>query len=116
MSTSYPVTVNDPMLTESLLPALRKAAGADAVQQIPAITGAEDFSFFAEKVPGTFVFLGAAPPGSDHLAAPAHHTPDFFIDEGSLRIGVRAFVEVALVATTTAERAGDRAQQVLAQL
>ena len=96
MSTSYPVTVNDRELTESLLPALRRAAGADAVIQIPAITGAEDFSFFAEKVPGTFVFLGAAAPGTDHLAAPAHHTPDFFIDEGSLRVGVTAFVEVAM--------------------
>ena len=55
----YPVMYNNPGLTDAMLPTLRRVAGADKVSLQAPITGAEDFSFFAQKAPGLYVFLGA---------------------------------------------------------
>jgi amidohydrolase len=87
----YPVTYNNPALTEKMLPSLQRSAGAANVLLRPPVTGAEDFSFFEEKVPGIFFFLGGMPVGQDPLTAPSHHTPDFYIDESGFKLGVRAF-------------------------
>jgi amidohydrolase len=95
-SSHYPVTYNDPKLTEKMLPTIRKTAGDANVLLVPAETGAEDFSFFAQKVPGLFLFLGGAPKGTDLKKAPSHHTPDFFIDESGLRLGVKTLVNLTL--------------------
>jgi amidohydrolase len=95
-SNHYPVTYNDPALTEKMLPSLEKVAGAENVKLIPPITGAEDFSFFQEKVPGLFFFLGGMPKGADPKTAPSHHTPDFFIDESSFKLGVKALTGLTL--------------------
>src|SRR5262249_21986274 len=59
MGRGYPVTINDPALTEKMLPTLKRVAGAENVSLQPPVTAAEDFSFFAQKAPGLFVFLGA---------------------------------------------------------
>lgn len=88
----YPITYNDPALTAQMLPSLKKAAGDDKVMEIKAITGAEDFSFFAEKVPGLYFFLGGMTPGNETPFP--HHTPDFYIDEGGLLLGVQTFVQL----------------------
>lgn len=88
-SSHYPVTYNDPALTEKMLPTLQNTAGIANVQLKPPVTGAEDFSFFEQKVPGLFFFLGGMPKGGDPTKAPSHHTPDFFIDESGLKLGVR---------------------------
>ena len=61
MSTDYPVTVNDPELTEEVVPSLRKVAGDENVIVTDLITGAEDFSYFANEVPGFFFFLAGSP-------------------------------------------------------
>lgn len=95
-SNHYPVTYNDPALTEKMLPSLAKVAGAENVKLIPPITGAEDFSFFQEKVPGLFFFLGGMPKGMDPKTAPSHHTPDFMIDESSFKLGVKALAGLTL--------------------
>ena len=95
-SNHYPVTYNDIALTEKMLPSLLKVAGAENVNLIPPVTGAEDFSFFQEKVPGLFIFLGGMPKGADPKTAPSHHTPDFFIDESSFKLGVKALAELTL--------------------
>lgn len=95
-SNHYPVTFNDPALTEKMLPSLLKTAGAGNVNLIPPITGAEDFSFFQEKVPGLFFFLGGMPKGGDPKTAPSHHTPDFFIDESAFKLGVKALTGLTL--------------------
>ncbi|HLO81427.1 MAG TPA: amidohydrolase [Chitinophagaceae bacterium] len=95
-SSHYPVTYNDPALTAKMLPTLQKTAGPENVLLVPADTGAEDFSFFAQKVPGLFIFLGGAPKGTDLKKAPSHHTPDFFIDESALKLGVKAMVNLTL--------------------
>lgn len=96
MSASYPVTYNDPDLTESMLPSLVRAAGQGNVVLVDAETGAEDFSFFANEVPGFYFFVGGMPIGMNPAEAPSHHTPDFFIDESGMRLGVQAMLNVAL--------------------
>ncbi|MEJ7828473.1 MAG: amidohydrolase [Segetibacter sp.] len=95
-SSHYPVTYNNIALTEKMLPSLRATAGAENIQLKPAVTGAEDFSFFQEKVPGLFVFLGGMPHGKDPKTAPSHHTPDFFIDESGFILGVKALANLTL--------------------
>lgn len=92
----YPVTFNDINLTSKMLPTLQRTAGTDKVILIPPSTGAEDFSFFQEKVPGFFFFLGGLPKGKDPKSAPSHHTPDFYIDESGLKLGVQAMINLTL--------------------
>ena len=92
----YPVTYNDPALVAKMLPSLQQVAGSDHVLLRPVVTGAEDFSFFEEKVPGIFFFLGGMSAGQDPLTAPSHHTPDFFIDESGFKLGVRAFCRLVI--------------------
>lgn len=95
-SVRYPVTYNDPILTEKMLPSLYKTAGEGNIILREAVTGAEDFSFFQEKVPGLFIFLGGMPKGMNPLEAPSHHTPDFFIDESSFTLGIKALSNLTL--------------------
>lgn len=95
-SNHYPVTFNDVALTEKMLPSLQATAGKAHVKLKPPVTGAEDFSFYQEKVPGLFIFLGGMPKGQDPLKAPSHHTPDFFIDESGFGLGVEALSNLAL--------------------
>ncbi|MEO6682313.1 MAG: amidohydrolase [Ginsengibacter sp.] len=90
-SQSYPVTNNDVALTNAMLPSLQKAAGAENVLLVPAVTGAEDFSFFQQKVPGLFVFIGGLPKGKDSKTSGPHHTPEFMLDDRSFKTGVKAF-------------------------
>jgi amidohydrolase len=93
----YPVTYNNPQLTAKMLPSLYKAAGSeDKVRVIKAVTGAEDFSFFAQEVPGLFYFLGAKRPEVDALDATQHHTPDFFIDERGFMLGLKSLCQLVL--------------------
>ncbi|MDE3271420.1 M20 family metallopeptidase [Pseudoalteromonas sp. G4] len=92
----YPVTVNDPKLTEKMLPTLEKVTGKGNLIEMPKITGAEDFSFYAMEVPGLFVFLGGTPKGTDPIDAPSNHSPYFFADESSFKIGTEALTNFAL--------------------
>ncbi len=92
----YPVTHNDPELTERMLPTLRDVAGSQNVHLIPAITGAEDFSFYQKKVPGVFIFLGGMPADMQPEQAAPHHTPDFYIDESGFVLGVRTLARLAV--------------------
>ena len=92
----YPVTYNDPALTEAMLPTLRRVAGDEQVVLVDAGTGAEDFSFYAQEVPGLFVFVGGMDPATEPEEAPGHHTPDFLIDERGLALGVETYVNLAV--------------------
>jgi amidohydrolase len=91
-----PVTYNDPALTEKVVASLEKAAGKENVARINAVTGAEDFAFFQQKVPGFFFFVGAMMPDQDPKRVPAHHTPDFMIDERGMLTGLKAMLNVTL--------------------
>jgi len=64
--------------------------GAEHVSQSDLITGAEDFSFFQQQVPGFYFFLGATPVGQDAITAPSNHSPMFFVDESTLPVGLKA--------------------------
>jgi amidohydrolase len=92
----YPVTYNDPKLTQIMTPSLVKAAGADKVKVIQPVTMAEDFSFFGERVPGLFVFLGVSPADMKLTKLPVHHTADFMLDEKALVIGVKTLVTLTV--------------------
>ena len=85
-----PVTYNDPELTKRCVPTLYEIAGEQNVVLSRAITGAEDFSYYAQEIPGFFIFLGGMPQGMAIRDAGPHHTPDFFIDDSGLKLGVRA--------------------------
>ena len=91
---NYPVTVNDPALTEAMLPTLARVAGP-GLEQVDKVTGAEDFSFFQREVPGLFVFLGVTPPGQDARTAAPNHSPLFQADEAALLLGVRVLAHLA---------------------
>lgn len=90
LSDKYPVTFNNIELTEAMLPSLQKSAGSDKVDLVKAVTGAEDFSFFAQKVPGLYFRLGGLPHGKDINTSAPHHTPEFIIDDQSFKTGVVA--------------------------
>jgi len=90
------VTYNNPKLTQQILPALQKAAGTENVLEMNAVTGAEDYSFFGDKVPAVFLFFGGMPAGKDPATTAAHHTPDFYIDESGMKTGIKAFCLMVL--------------------
>ena len=90
IGTGYPVTYNNPKLVENMLPTLVGINGKEGVSLIHAHMGAEDFSYFQEKVPGIFFFLGARPAGKKATEVAAHHTPDFYLDESQFQVGVKA--------------------------
>ena len=92
----YPVTSNDPALTAWAATTLERAAGKGKAYIGSPILGAEDFSYFAQQVPGLFVFLGIVPAGQDPSKAPANHSPLFFADEAALPVGVRALAHLAI--------------------
>ncbi|HIB48408.1 MAG TPA: amidohydrolase [Flavobacteriaceae bacterium] len=88
------VTYNDPELTAQMLPTLQNIAGEENVQLMKATTGGEDFSYFQEKVPGFYFFLGGMTPGN--TTPYPHHTPDFKIDDNGLLLGVKTMTQVAI--------------------
>lgn len=92
----YPVTHNDPELTEKMRPTLEKVAGSENVWLHDPVTGAEDFSFFQKEKPGLFIFLGGMPSDGNPETAPSHHTPDFYLDESGFVLGVKALSQLAV--------------------
>jgi amidohydrolase len=91
----YPVTYNDPKLTERMVPSLRAAANGRAALAAPTM-GSEDFSYFQQRIPGLYFFLGVTPGGQDPKTAPRNHSPYFAADEAALPVGVRAMTQVTL--------------------
>ncbi len=92
----YPITFNNHQLTRDMVPYLNKAAGEENVIITNPITGAEDFSFFAQEVPGMYFFVGGKPLDVSEFDAAPHHTPDFFIDESGLITGVKTMTYLTL--------------------
>jgi amidohydrolase len=88
------ITYNDPALTAQMVPTLEAMAGKENVLIRKATTGGEDFSYFQEKVPGFYFFLGGMTPGN--TTPFPHHTPDFKIDDSGMLLGVKVMTQVAL--------------------
>ena len=91
-----PVTYNHAELTSQLRPTLEAIYGSENVSQPPPITGAEDFSFFQEQVPGFFFFIGGRPSDVPAKMAIPNHSPFFYVDEGALPLGVHAMSRLAM--------------------
>lgn len=89
-----PLTYNTPELVKRMLPSLEKAAGKANVFEDEWVTGAEDFSEFSTKAPSFYFVVGGMPKGKDPKTAPPHHTPDFFLDDSRLDVGVKAFANI----------------------
>ncbi|MGA1546148.1 MAG: amidohydrolase [Flavobacteriaceae bacterium] len=83
-----PITYNDPGLTSQMIPSIERVLGKDNVEVVNAVTGAEDFSYFQQEIPGFYFFLGGTPKTLPETEAPSHHTPNFFIDDSALIYGV----------------------------
>ena len=92
----YPVTVNNPALTAQMLPTLKNVAGADNVFDVPKLTASEDFSFYSQEIPSLFIFLGGTPVGQDASKAPYNHSPYFYVDESSFKVGTKALSQLAI--------------------
>ncbi|WDD99987.1 amidohydrolase [Thalassomonas actiniarum] len=93
---SYPITYNEPSLMRKMLPVLQATAGKDNAKVTGAVTGAEDFSFFQEEVPGLYLFVGGKNKNLPKSQAPDHHTPEFRIDESGMKLGVRLLSNLTL--------------------
>ena len=95
-TTDYPAVNNDSALSEKMLPSLKKALGDNNVLPAPPETGAEDFSFYQQKIPGLFLFFGVMKKGEDPKKAAARHTPEFYLDESGMKTGARTFLSLVL--------------------
>jgi amidohydrolase len=90
----YPTTVNDPALTARMLPTLARVVGDGGLRESPRVTASEDFSFFAQRVPGLYFHVGVTDPASDPRTAPPNHSPRFRVDEAGLLPGLRAMLHL----------------------
>lgn len=106
VTTAYPVTYNDPDLTARMIPILEAVAGPGRALPKRPVTGAEDFSFIAEQVPSVYINLGGRPAHVAKDTAPSHHTPEFFVDDSGLNLGVRALTAMTLHYMATHPTAG----------
>ncbi len=88
------VTYNTPELVEKMLPSLEKVVGKKRLIETEWTTGAEDFSYFGTKAPSFYFFVGGMPKGKNPLEAAGHHTPDFYLDDSRLDVGVKAFANI----------------------
>ncbi|WP_025743202.1 amidohydrolase [Aquimarina pacifica] len=88
------ITYNDPDLVQKMLPTIQGIAGKDNVILSKATTGGEDFSYFQEVVPGFYFFLGGKSP--EAMTTTSHHTPEFYIDESGLLLGVKVMSQLAI--------------------
>ena len=93
---SYPITFNDPELTTQMLPTLNRTAGEENVLLSNPVTGAEDFSFFQEQVPGLYLWVGGKPLDVSVKDSPAHHTPEFMVDDKGMKLGVELLTNMTL--------------------
>src|SRR5215471_17794029 len=91
----YDPTVNNERVTARMVPVLERAADGDAILNERS-GAAEDVSVMLAEVPGLYFNLGVVPRNVDPAKAAPNHSPDFFIDESALVVGVRAIAMVAV--------------------
>ena len=91
-----PVLFNDPALTEKMVPTLMRVAGDGNMHLSSLITDAEDFAFFAQKVPAIYFRVGVTPADKDPATAPANHSDYFYVDEKGIPVALRAMTQLAV--------------------
>lgn len=92
----YPITYNDPELTAQMLPTVKRTAGEENTILTKPVTGAEDFSFYQEKIPGLYMWVGGKPLDVPEEESPAHHTPEFYVDDSGMKLGVELLTNLTL--------------------
>jgi len=92
----YPITFNDINLTEEMKETLKRIAGKENVVLARASTGAEDFSYFANEIPGFFYRLGGMPIEDHPNKGFSHHTPDFYVDDKGLILGLKTMTALTI--------------------
>jgi len=91
----YPVTVNDEVAAERALQVAVALLGPERALRMPTpVMGAEDWSFVLQQVPGSMVFLGAAPQGVERPAP--NHSNRMVIDESAMATGIALYAAMAL--------------------
>ena len=90
----YPPVINNSVLTEKLKFIATRVVGDKVITPYLSM-GGEDFSYFANEIPGCFFFLGSAPKDREPMSTP-QHCSHFDIDEDVLTIGSSIFVELGL--------------------
>jgi amidohydrolase len=93
----YPVTVNDPgelARAQRVTTALLGEGGFEVAAR--PVSGAEDFSYVLEQVPGAFLFVGATPPGADPATAPYNHSAHARFDDAALPLAAAVLAGLAL--------------------
>jgi carboxypeptidase Ss1 len=90
---TYPVTYNDEKATERVAKTLRKIRNMKTRQADPRL-GAEDFSRFQQKAPGTFYYLGTNNPSKGCVGP--NHSSRFKVDEDVLKYGALSLANIAL--------------------
>jgi len=90
----YPPVINNTMVTKNLEKVAKNIVGEDVMAPYLSM-GGEDFSYFANKIPGCFFFLGTAPKNARSMSVP-QHCSHFNIDENAMLIGSSVFVNLAL--------------------
>ncbi len=101
ISDGVPITYNDPDLTARMAATFSEAVGDKHVKVVKPWTGAEDFSFFQQEIPGLYFFLGGTEKDNMDEFFP-HHTPDFFVSDRSMKPGIRTFCYLVLNYTESA--------------
>lgn len=96
ISGNLPVTYNDPELTAKMLPTLERVVGKDGLVLSQVHTGGEDFAYYADAIPGLFVFLGVRPKGTAPEESIPLHSPLLVVDEDALVYGVRALANMTV--------------------
>ena len=90
----YPPTINDDNVTDRIRKSAEKIVGENVKE--PYLTmGAEDFSYYLQKIPGCFIFIGSAPSDKELISVP-HHCSHFDIDERALLVGTSIFVQLIM--------------------
>lgn len=88
-----PVLVNDQHLGARMAPTLARIVGDDNVHQLRPTTSAEDFSYFAQRVPALYFSLGTTRPGT---TSGGLHTPTMIADDAAIPVGMRAMSTLVL--------------------
>ncbi|WHY59437.1 amidohydrolase [Peribacillus simplex] len=90
----YPPLYNDPELTGFVKNSLESMDDNEIkkVVEFPVFSGSEDFSYYAEKIPGCFFYIGCKPKGVEK--AYFNHHPKFDIDEDALLIASKSVAQV----------------------
>ncbi|MEN8547695.1 amidohydrolase [Acinetobacter soli] len=103
-----PVTSNNKILTESMLPTLNTVVGVQKLHRLDTNASAsEDFSYYGQYMPSLFVFLGATPSTIELNKAAPNHNPNFIVDDATLKTGVETHVRFVLDYPNVAQKVQD---------